>query len=144
MKSKFDIDWLRRAQKEQDPFDRFVCAYIVFNYHYSEARHNYGGGDRKAAIFYGVNVCRSCGFDPFGVPVGEYLAKPIERMDPQYPGRPVEVVKGDVRSLFDAIYQVRCNFFHGNKSFHDARDTALVEQGANVLIALMEKVIGNG
>ena len=28
--------------------------------------------------------------------------------------------------------------------FHNARDTALVAQGANVLIALMEKVIGNG
>lgn len=142
MKCGFDIGWLRKAQKVRDPFDKFVCAYIVFNYHYAETRYRGDGGERSAAVSYGVNMCKECEFDPFGIPVGEYLSRPIKRMDPLCPGRSVEVAKGNVGSLFDAIYQVRCNFFHGNKSFHNARDTALVEQGANVLIALMEKIVG--
>jgi len=142
MKHSFDIDWLLRAKREQDPFDKFMYAYVVFNYHYTETRYKNDSGERNAAISYGVDMCKECKFDPFVMPVGEYVSKPIERMDPLYPGSPVKVAEGDLSSLFDAIYQVRCNFFHGNKSFNDARDTALVEQGANVLIALMGKVLG--
>ena len=57
MKCGFDVGWLLRAQKEKDPFDKFMCAYIVFNYHYAETRYKGDGGERNAAVSYGVNMC---------------------------------------------------------------------------------------
>lgn len=140
MRAGFDKEWLDRAKMETDPFHKFVSAYIVFNYHY--ARYNPRNGDHRNAVDFGVDKCEQIPFNPFGLDVSEFLRRPVTDMAPSNGApRVVHVIEGDVRQLFEAIYQVRCNFFHGNKDFNSDRDTKLVAQGANVLIALMDRIV---
>ena len=54
-----------------------------------------------------------------------------------------KVKEGDFESLFSAIYTVRCNLFHGNKSLGDLRDKALVQEAADVLIDVLSYRLGH-
>ena len=45
--------------------------------------------------------------------------------------------EGDNITFFEAIYQVRCNLFHGNKLLSDERNQKLVEEGAAVILKVL-------
>lgn len=46
-----------------------------------------------------------------------------------------------IMSLFSAMYTVRCNLFHGNKTPHPSRDYYLVEESASILEKCLESLI---
>jgi hypothetical protein len=56
------------------------------------------------------------------------------------------VVVSDVRDapqVLDAVYQVRCNLFHGKKSPTNLRDAQLVQAAANVVSGLLDRVLAD-
>lgn len=126
--------WFERAKSFNDEYDKFISAYIVLNYYYGGMRKPKESG-RNCMVRCAESWCKAFGVDPFDCDVSEYQKSPV--LDMRYAEKcyPVENKRTD---LFSAIYQVRCNLFHGNKSLNDQRDRRLVEQGANVLILLLQ------
>ena len=80
--------------------------------------------------------------DPLVHDITEYKASPVVDMTPYSTRKKSDVIVSDKKSLFEAIYQVRCNLFHGNKALGDTRDQRLVGQGAGVIIAILTKELG--
>ena len=134
-------EWLLWAMNETvslpPEYHRFMAAYIALNHIYGYAKGN--ECNRMAACL--SKLCDKGGINPFEVDVSEYLALPILDMRQENNGSQ-KVNPGDRDSLFRAIYQVRCNLFHGNKSLGSERDTNLVKQGADVIIGILSKALG--
>lgn len=129
--------WYERARLSRDDYDRFIYAYIALNYLYVGERRN-GEGERACAVRFACEKCVICQFEPFACDVSEYQRSPVVDMlhtDRCYP------VTNQRKGLFEAIYQVRCNLFHGNKCLGDPRDAKLVRQGADVLIGLLNGIL---
>lgn len=142
-------DWLKRAQKSEDPYDRFISAYIALNFLYG-GRIEYPERERMASCL--AELCDANNVNISPDVYKAYTGKPVKDECPTYrfhkskvqhvhqESWPVE--EGNYESLFKAIYQVRCNLFHGNKSLGDERDRQLVKQGAEVLIAILSTGLG--
>lgn len=43
--------------------------------------------------------------------------------------------------VFEAVYQVRCNLFHGKKTPYDLRDTQLIQAAGNIVAHTLSRVI---
>lgn len=132
--------WLDRAcdpEVSKDAYDRFIYAYIAFNYLYEGIRQK-DEGERACVARYAEEKCKEFKVNPFSVDVSEYKS-PVGDMKNR--GKSWAVRDSDITSLFNAIYQVRCNLFHGNKCIGNLRDEKLAEQGAEVLIVLLSKIL---
>ena len=134
-------EWLLWAMNETvslpPEYHRFMAAYIALNHIYGYAK----GNERDRMVACLSNLCDKVGINPFDLDVSEYLASPILDMRQEKNGSQ-RVNPKDRNSLFKAIYQVRCNLFHGNKSLGSERDTNLVKQGADVIICILSKELG--
>ena len=86
-----------------------------------------------------VELCRKLSIDPFEPPscVAEYLNSPVMDERLGYKAKKWSTKKGDNITLFNAIYQVRCNLFHGNKLLSDERSQKLVREGADVILKVL-------
>ena len=132
--------WLDRARNPEisrDAYDRFIYAYIAFNYLYEGIRLE-NESERACVARYAEKKCKEFNVNPFSVDVSEYKY-PVGDM--KNIGKSWAVRDSDITSLFNAIYQVRCNLFHGNKFIGDLRDENLARQGAEVLIMLLSKIL---
>ena len=129
--------WLKRAIKAGDCYDRFISAYVALNFLYDERVEK---SERMRMVNYLVEASRRSDVDPFACNVNEYLAAPVINMRPHIRGyKSCKVERNNNNELFSAIYQVRCNLFHGNKCLGDPRDQRLVQQGADVIIRILAK-----
>ena len=146
-----DVDiakgWIDRANCEEDPYNKFISAYIALNFLYEGFDFNRSGErtkklkEREKMSLYMLRVCQELSIDPF-VPIGcvsEYLKSPVidERLG--HDAKKWSTQAGNKISLFEAIYQVRCNLFHGNKCLGNPRDQRLAQQGADVIIRILAK-----
>ena len=128
--------WLYRAQKAIDVYDRFISAYIALNFLYNNRSEKV---ERERMVRYLLEVVERNSMDPLVYDIAEYKASPVVDMTPYSTRGKPDVIVSDKKSLFEAIYQVRCNLFHGNKALGDTRDQRLVAQGAGVIIAILTK-----
>ena len=135
-------EWINRAQNTEDVYDKFISAYIALNFLYNEREERC---ERDRMVNYLLNVADYLKIDPFTIyNIDEYLAYPVVNMTPRSSKKHQSQKVFDKRSLFAAIYQVRCNLFHGNKTLGDPRDRRLVAQGADVIIDILTKVKDEG
>ena len=140
-------EWIDRANCEEDSYNKFISAYIALNFLYEGFYFNRSGErtkklkGREKMSLYMLRICQELSIDPFG-PIGcvsEYLKSPVIDKRLGYDAKKWGTQKGDNIALFKAIYQVRCNLFHGNKSLGNPRDQKLVQQGADVIIRILTK-----
>lgn len=148
---KIANDWLRRAIESDDPYDKFISAYFALNFLYG-GREEVPERDRMAKCLEEIRNLHNIHISPDVYK--EYTDKPIKNECPKRHVRNHKassikphkddwrVEKDNYESLFNAIYQVRCNLFHGNKSIGSERDTNLVKQGADVIIGILSKKLG--
>lgn len=135
-------EWIDRAQNSEDIYDKFISAYIALNFLYNERKERC---ERDRMVNYLLAVTDYLKFDPLTVHnIDEYLAYPVVNMTPRASKKNPPQKVSDKRSLFAAIYQVRCNLFHGNKTLGDTRDQRLVAQGADVIIDILTKAKADG
>ena len=130
-------DWLLLATSDLvyfPEYNRFMAAYIALNHLYGYKR----GDERKQMVNYLSSHCN--GINPFELDVSEYLSSPIQDMRPGE-NNSIVVTPGDRDSLFNAIYQVRCNLFHGDKLLGSDRDKRLAQQGADVIIKILSQML---
>lgn len=138
--------WNARARVERDSFSRFVFYYFCFN----AVITNLSGeeSDRRALNWVYVNPnILSDTFDAllnnaFFIQqiTGLQMIGPIPTN--RQPPRPAEIAIQDPRSIrqvFDFIYQIRCNLFHGRKTPNDVLDQKLVSASSKAF----QKLIGN-
>jgi len=135
-------EWIDRAQNAEDIYDKFISAYIALNFLYNE-RNEHCERDRMVNYLFDVTDCLKIDL-PSAQIIDEYLKHPVVNMTPRASKKNPPQKVSDKRSLFAAIYQVRCNLFHGNKTLGDTRDQRLVAQGADVIIDILTKAKADG
>lgn len=132
-------EWLKKAKGFSDDYDRFISAFIALNFLYG-GRSGVSGRDKMVECL--EEICEIHHIDPFETDPYEYYKQPIIDMRPDKHRKVPITIKGNPHSLFESIYQVRCNLFHGNKSLNDERDKRLVAQGAEVIIGILNQHFG--
>ena len=135
-------EWIDRAHSAEDVYDKFISAYIALNFLYNE-RNQRCERDRMVNYLLDMTDCLKIEM-PAAQIIGEYLAHPVINMTPRSSKKHQPQKVSDKRSLFEAIYQVRCNLFHGNKTLGDPRDRRLVAQGADVIIDILTRAKTRG
>lgn len=136
-----DVDiakgWIKKANDENDPYNKFISAYVALNFLYQGFVS--GDTERKKMSLYMMDCCQKLSINPFDPIscVSEYLNFPVIDERPGKTARKWNTQAGDNITLFEAIYQVRCNLFHGNKLLSDKRNQKLVEEGAAVILKVL-------
>lgn len=137
-------DWLEKAKAEEDPYNRFMAAYVALNYLY-DARDEPSERVRMVKYLGTVYQCDNNAVNMASFDISEYLKCPVVGYDRKHDMyKECKTSVNDISSLFNAIYQVRCNLFHGNKAldYNDgSRDKNLVKQGGDVIIQLLEQAL---
>ena len=136
--------WSMKGKQEQDPFLKFFMFYMCFDaWITSESGQDSDQG--KLEWFFENDNClktQRMGFwespDTKGILTGLKNLCPIHDMRPNRRGEPRTIKDiNNIEEVVRAVYQIRCNLFHGAKNPNDTRDDQLVSLAAR----LMEKWI---
>jgi len=67
----------------------------------------------------------------------------VKDMSPNHQDRPPKQINNskNLKEVFDVIYQIRCNLFHGGKHINEIGDRAKLEFSAIVLYRILEKFL---
>lgn len=146
----YALDWYRYGlEKGDDFFVKFMMHWIAFNWLYSE----YYDRDelQKIKTFCEDNYYKLSRYNPFDTDAFQiFLEKPIYDI---IRGREYTIIyeslKKDnglkrVKSLFCTMYHIRCNLFHGSKSFMLERDRRLVRASAEILEGYLKALLTEG
>jgi hypothetical protein len=137
------VKWFRRSQGETvefDVFDRFASLWISFNAWGTYESHS--DTDRKMIEWAKTNSTLATKFSelisndaPFRQDVTRLQAMcPIRRNRPYRGSRDVTITAiTNFSEVLEAVYTIRCNFFHGEKSPDDTRDRTLTELAFQIL-----------
>ncbi len=131
MMERIPQEWFGRAKNESDPYFKFMSIYVALNFLYNNldiqserCRMKTFLKEEAERYNYRFNLSGE----------SEFFKHPVQDMKTTktYP-----VENNNLNSLFDAIYTIRCNLFHGNKMLGNVRDKALVGESANILIEVL-------
>lgn len=154
--------WVELAQRERDPFDRFVYCYFALNAIYNPF---YERNERQAIkslyretfnthpdfkirmkqielmsefkYFIERRPIRNCRYNP--------QVNPNDRFDTSQEVRDLSdgsLFKSNVAMLM-IIYQIRCNLFHGNKRYDSEVNHEIMENASKILLAYMHAFLEN-
>jgi hypothetical protein len=160
-------NWLKKAHDcgEHDSIGAFISAWISFNHYYSTfafeninqfrdwTRQNYGGrqGDKAELLF----LVHSRGFTEFFADykqrypqrLNSAIVLPVTNMlkdSPVPKNVRGECKLSDLRNedLFEVVYQIRNNLFHGSKDpMKVQRDLALCKTAAEFMVPLVAALL---
>lgn len=144
------LKWIEKSKSETDAFDKFVYGFFALNAMYSV----YYDGDERYAIkklfassidahyeeyreilytseyeyFCNRPAIKNCKYDPFKEHPGprDTSRDKMDLVD--------RSPKKSNRAMLMILYQVRCNLFHGNKSFSNADDQEIMKNAAELLL----------
>lgn len=124
--------WHLKAKRERkDYWVRFVLYYLIFDAFIS-SESGKGNDIQKLRWFYDNNNSFKDSFDGCWRTRLLPQAQELKSLCPVYdmrPGSSRNVTindENDVSEVFDVIYQIRCNLFHGSKDVIDENDSNLV------------------
>jgi len=144
------LKWIEKSRIEEDYFDKFVYGFFALNAMYSVY---YDGNERQAIKdLFASSINTQC--EDFReilyTPEYEYFCKrpPIKncKYDPSKEFSGPRDTSRDTIKLFERnpkssnramlmiLYQIRCNLFHGNKSFGDSNDQEIMKNAAELLL----------
>jgi len=146
--------WIQKAEKERDPFDKYVSYYlsfsILYNSYAKETDPNADltyGEDRRAVEIGNIILDKKALVDDLKGPLRDYL-EIIPAFREEYWGRshPVPIASRlreafysenaleTVEYLLRWLYKVRCNIFHGEKNYDPKLDKTILDY-SNKMIA---------
>lgn len=147
----FTEKWLQRAERTEralDDGDRFISLWIAFN-GWMKGEFGERGSDRalinevkKNQTFKDTFIKVKNDSVEFHQNLDELSNYSV--LDMRYMDDPSKYKKydGSFQSLFEVIYQVRCNLFHGRKDVDDDRkDFELVSLSYNILLPLFKEYL---
>lgn len=149
---KLIVNWFRRSQGESvnefNSFDRFVSLWISFNaWGKYESRIESDRDMIQWAKFDGDLTNRFAELfrkdSEFSKDVNALKSLcPIQRHRPYRGTREVNITNiNNFSEVLEAIYVIRCNFFHGSKAIDDKRDQTLVELAFKILSKLFSEKV---
>lgn len=147
---EYILKWIEKSKNEEDYFDKFVYGFFALNAMYSVY---YDTSERKAI----QDLFRSAidnNYEDFRAvlhtPEYEYFCKRPAikncKYNPQRDDPRMRDTADDKARLFDRsprssnramlmiLYQIRCNLFHGNKSFGDSSDQEIMKNASELLL----------
>lgn len=131
--------WHLRAKREtKDYWIRFVLYYLIFDAFISNES---GSGNDKTKLrwFYDNNNSLKGSFKACWNTKLLPQARALKSICPVYdmrPGSTKSVTINDetnIEEIFNVIYQIRCNLFHGSKDVMNSRDSNLVYHAGQFL-----------
>lgn len=146
------LKWIDKSRNEEDYFDKFVYGFFALNALYSEYFVGEDMGEKGA-----IKELFKANYDRnqkdlaaiFDTPEYEYFCNraPIVNMryDPSVgkgspdTRRDSEIIRERIpwkssRSMLLILYQIRCNLFHGNKSFGSSNDQEVMKNASELLL----------
>lgn len=148
---EFELKWLDRAKRQDkivDEGDKFISLWIAFN---GWMKRNFGEekSDRdliervkKFQNIKGVFETLKSGNNEFFETLEELSKHSIANMKFIKKSNEIKRYDGTFESLIEAVYQIRCNLFHGRKNpVEDNKDYKLVCLAYDILLLLFEKYI---
>jgi hypothetical protein len=131
--------WKLRAKKQTDPFIRFFLFYICFEAWLTSESDSDKFEKKLKWLLSTQNILMDTVSDFWKSPSNQAALTALKSLSPIYdtrPGSTKSVSVNDVNNIEEvvrAIYQVRCNFFHGTKDPHNPRDSNLVQCTGDIL-----------
>ena len=149
----FIREWLKRAERGEDEpvddADRFISLWIAFN---GWLKKEYGENTNDGEMVKRAKENKtlkeifgelSDGDRDFITNLSQLMGYiVIDMREPSNEQREKRCT-GDYESFLDTIYQIRCNLFHGRKSFEeDKKDRELVTLALKLLRPLFKSFLG--
>lgn len=139
--------WIEKSRNEDDYFDKFVYGFFAFNALYSE--FYLGTFDERRAIrdFLDAHYdrCKAEFKRIFDLPEYDYFCNraPIRDMRNDviswYAKEDLERIRERIprkstKAMMMILYQIRCNLFHGDKSFTNLNDQEIMKNASELLL----------
>lgn len=126
-----------RLKIRQDPWLDFMLCWMIFDAYLTEISQS--GLDRDKLNYFYQNNCdfkkrvlvKWDSLSGYAVKLKEL--SPIQDMRPNSSRMVSLHDENDLAQVFDFVYQIRCNLFHGAKDIKNERDSELVRRGAKFL-----------
>lgn len=134
-------NWIQKGDNEQDIFNKFICYWISFNCFYTSITGN--PYDKQA-----LDALKT--YQPIEEPFKKLIEKhkalfqnllsvcPILDESAK-PKPPLVFNEITISNIFDLLYRVRCNLFHGNKDTNNKRDIDVVSAALPVLELIVKE-----
>lgn len=147
---EYILKWIEKSKDEEDNFDKFVYGFFALNAMYSIFYEKDERRAIKSLFDYVVNshyeefrkilktpeydyfcqrpAIKNCKFNP-------EIDNPMNRDTSRDKAKLVEgPPKASLKAMLMILYQIRCNLFHGNKSFGDSNDQEIMKNAAELLL----------
>lgn len=148
--SNYILKWIEKSKYEDDQFDKFVYGFFALNAMYSVY---YDTSERQAIkdlfrravgsyfeefrdilytpefeYFCNRPAIKNCKYDPYKENSGPRDTQPDK----------VKLLERSTKisntAMLMILYQIRCNLFHGNKSFGNSDDQEIMKNAAELLL----------
>lgn len=137
-----------------DYFSAFVNLWIAFNAYYKQFFPGIGGDHEKVRA-----ICKDKKYIKIYDDLSnknKLFCKNLEKLKEELEKKPLVDMKNKkpfgtylgvissikkMEEVFEILYGIRCNLFHGDKSLLDDRDKKLIEFAYNILHDYMEKLV---
>lgn len=144
MKKENIKNWLEGKKKGFEDVYEFFRYYVIFNSLYNE---KYSGKNSEVTAIrkFIKDIEKNNKFD-LKISLSEdmeiYKKKVVNMKNPNNQiFSQKNLQKGKYEDLFVAIYQIRCNLFHGSKEMDCLRDDNLVKEATDILKLFLEKYL---
>lgn len=147
---EYILKWIEKSKYEEDAFDKFVYGFFALNAMYSI----YYEGDERRAIRALLYACadkhKNEFYDIFDTNEYQYFCDRPPIKNCKFNPRTDRMDRADTRrdrdklieyslissngAMLMILYQIRCNLFHGNKSFSDSNDQEIMKNAAELLL----------
>ncbi len=156
---QYALKWAHRAEREEDPFDKFVYCFFALNALYSKY---YETSERKAieklfdSYYKDAKFKKAIG-DILRMTEFQYfiVRRPIKNCrfrnnssQERYVDTSIDHAKIKEKSLYRSnkamlmiLYQIRCNLFHGNKAFYNEDDQKIMSNASSLLLQYVKAML---
>lgn len=142
---KFVKEWKDKGDVEQDQFNKFFSYYIALNGLYENEFPEISSEKEKLSLLVSKYVCNP-NFT-LTINMRDYSHLTDHQLLNMKTNKDCKLYKledlkqGNIFSIFMAIYQIRCNLFHGGKCIRNENDVNIVSDANNILKQFLEKYL---
>ena len=142
---KFVKEWKDKGDVEQNQFNKFFSYYIALNGIYENEFSEISSEKEKLSLLVSKYVCNPNFtllinmYDYSHITDHQLLNMKTNKDCKLY--KLEDLKQGNIFSIFMAIYQIRCNLFHGGKCIRDENDVNIVSDANNILKQFLEKYL---
>lgn len=152
--------WLRKSEKEKDPFDKYISGFVSFNVLYNmialerDSRADLTTGDGRRVLESSNVISDKCGLVRRIAPLLAIYLRLIPAFREEYWGRTRIPISQELKNavandkpdlvvwyLLMWLYKVRCNLFHGEKDYDDEKQKVIVTHSYELLNEVLSDII---